>query len=169
MTSETSPAAAERPYFEAPEYYRPGPGDPPAVFLAGTISGVPRWHDHAVEVLHAAPHPLVVLNPHRVDFPIHDPGEAWAQVGWEQHHLHLPGVLTLFWFPPSDPAVTVGPIALFELGQALGEGRPVVVGAHPDYPREADVRMLCRLARPGMPVHAALDDVLAAVVAATGS
>lgn len=155
--------------FESPAYYRPQPTDPPAVFLAGGITGVAEpWHGRAVETLLSAPHPLVVLNPNRANFPIDDPAAGWEQVSWEQHHLHLPGVLTLFWFPASDPAVTTQPIAMFELGQALGEGRPIVVGASPGYPREADVRMLCRLARPGLHVHSDLDEVLHATIRATG-
>ncbi|MFE9736126.1 nucleoside 2-deoxyribosyltransferase domain-containing protein [Streptomyces sp. NPDC005863] len=156
-------------YFEAPDYYRPQPDAPPAVFLAGGITGVERWHDHAVEVLQAAGQPLVVLNPNRQDFPIGDPSAGWEQVSWEQHHLHLPGVVTLFWFPASDRAVTTQPIAMFELGQALGEGRRIVVGAHPDYPRQADVDMLCRLNRPGLVVLSDLDDVLQAVVEECGN
>ena len=156
---------AQRMYFEAPTYYRPQRCDPPAVFLAGGISGIAeRWHARAVQVLAGAP-PMVILNPNRASFPIGDPSAGWGQVSWEQHHLHLAAV-TLFWFPACDASVTTQPIAMFELGQALGEGRPIVVGAHPDYPREADVHMLCQLARPGMPVYSSLDDVLAATVAA---
>lgn len=151
-------------YFEAPTYYRPQPADPPAVFLAGGITGVERWHDHAVEVLQTAAEPLVVINPNRVRFPIDDPGAAWEQVSWEQHHLHLPTVMSLFWFPACDPAVTTQPIAMFELGQALGEGRRIVVGAHPDVPRAPDVHMLCQLARPGQVVFSDLDHVLQAVL-----
>ncbi len=159
---------AQRMYFEAPTYYRPQRHDPPSVFLAGGINGiVERWHAHAVEVLSAAPRPVVILNPNRTSFPIGDPTAAWGQVSWEQHHLHLADV-TLVWFPACDASVTTQPIAMFELGQALGEGRAVVVGADPGYPREPDVHMLCQLARPGMPVFSALDDVLAATVALVG-
>lgn len=150
-------------YVEAPTYYRPQPADPSAVFLAGGITGVERWHDHAVKTLQASGKPVVIINPNRARFPIHDPSAAWEQVSWEQHHLHLPSVTTLFWFPASDPAVTTQPIAMFELGQALGEGRRIVVGAHPDYPREPDVHMLCQLARPGQVVYSDLDHALQAV------
>lgn len=160
---------AQRMYFEAPAYYRAQRCDPPAVFLAGGISGIAEhWHDRAVEALFAAPDPVVILNPNRASFPINDPGAGWGQVSWEQHHLHLADV-TLFWFPACDAAVTTQPIAMFELGQGLGEGRPIVVGAHPDYPREADVHMLCQLARPGLPVYSSLDDVLAATIIQIGA
>ena len=156
--------AAERMYFEAPDYYRPQRNDPASVFLAGGITGVAeRWHRRAIAALESAAEPLVILNPNRAAFPIDDPGAGWEQVSWEQHHLHL-ATVTLFWFAASDAAVTTQPIAMFELGQALGEGRQIVVGAHPDYPREADVHMLCQLARPGMPVFSDLEDVLAATL-----
>lgn len=169
--------AAHRPdteglYVEAPTYYRPQRNDPPAVFLAGGIVGITeRWHSRVVAALQAARTPVVVLNPNRAEFPIDNPSAAWEQVSWEQHHLHLAG-LTAFWFAASDPAVTTQPIAMFELGQALGEGRPVVVGASPDYPREPDVHMLCQLAKPGLPVFSDLDDMVAQIqkyVADTGS
>jgi hypothetical protein len=45
---------------------------------------------------------------------------------------------------------------MFELGQALGERRPVAVGADASYPRETDVRMLCHLNEPSVQVRATL-------------
>jgi hypothetical protein len=159
-----SRARAQRLYFEAPIYYRPQRYDPPSVFLAGGIVGVAEhWHARAVAVLQAASNPLVILNPNRRTFPIDDLGAAFSQVSWEQHHLHLADV-TAFWFAASDCTVTTQPIAMFELGQALGEGRRLVVGASPAYPREPDVHMLCQLARPGLPVFSDLDDVVAQVL-----
>jgi hypothetical protein len=169
--SRTLPAEPRRQvrehlYYEAPRYYRPQVVDGAAVFLGGGITGCPPWHRQAIRTLGDAPEPLVVLNPNRADFPIDDPSAGWEQVSWEQHHLHLEGLTTLMWFPASDPQITVQPIALFELGQALGEGRKLVVGADPAYPRAADVHMLCQLARSGMPVYTSLEDVLAATIVA---
>lgn len=150
-------------YFEAPHYYRPQPVDGPKVFLAGGITGVESWQAKATVELERRlkGRGLVVFNPNRRNFPIGDPSAGWEQVSWEQHHLHAADV-TLMWFPASDPTVTTQPIAMFELGQALGEGRRIVVGADPDYPRAADVTMLCQLTRPGMPVWSTLDDVIEA-------
>ncbi|WP_158933548.1 nucleoside 2-deoxyribosyltransferase domain-containing protein [Streptomyces sp. NRRL S-1868] len=158
----------QRLYIEAPTYYRPQHSDPPCVFLAGGITGVAeQWHRRAIEALNACTDPLVIINPNRAAFPIHDPKAAWEQVSWEQHHLHLPALTTLFWFAAAEDS-RPQPIAMFELGQALGENRKIVVGAHPRYPREADVHMLCQLARPGMPVYSDLEDTVhAAYQAAT--
>lgn len=151
-------------YYEAPTDYDIDANDPPAVFLAGGISGCPRWHDHAVDTLRRSGVPMVVLNPNRVDFPIGDPDAGWEQVRWEQHHLHLPGVITMMWFPASDPAVTTQPIAQFEFGQALGENRRLVVGADRDYPRKRDVELMMRWNRPGASVYSSLDHLLAMTV-----
>ena len=150
----------QRLYVEAPTYYRPQRHDPPAVFLAGGIVGIAEaWHSRVVTALEDAPEPVVILNPSRAEFPIDNPAAAWEQVSWEQHHLHLADLI-LFWVAASDPSITTQPIAMFELGQALGKGRPIVVGTNPDYPREADVHMLCQLARPGLPVLSDLGDVV---------
>jgi hypothetical protein len=151
--------------FEAPNYWEPAAGDPPGVFLAGGISGCERWHDHAVQVLRDSGVPMVVLNPNRTDFPIHDPDAGPEQVRWEQHHLFLPQVITLMWFPASDPQVTTQPIAQFEFGQALAS-RPdrLLVGADPDYPRARDVRLMMWVHQPVAPVFFMLDDLLNATI-----
>lgn len=161
-------------YFEAPDYYAPEVGDGPPVFLAGGITGCPRWHDVATDKLINCGRSLVVLNPNRQNFPINDPSAGWEQVTWEQHHLHLPGVITLMYFPASDRTVTTQPIAMFELGQMLGENaaahrRRLVLAVDPGYPRAVDVELLCRseslrLGRPMPVIHADLDAAVDAVV-----
>ncbi|MET8704294.1 nucleoside 2-deoxyribosyltransferase domain-containing protein [Kitasatospora sp. NPDC004723] len=146
-------------YFEAPDYYVPAAGDPRAVFLAGGITGCWDWQAVLAEELLAEG--LVVLNPRRADFPIGDPSAAPAQIAWEHHHLHLPAVVTAFWFA----AETVQPIALLELGAALDNpARRIALGAHPHYPRRLDVVEQARLARPGLPVAASLDGLAAEVI-----
>lgn len=147
-------------YFECPAVYEPAAGDPPVVFVAGGVVGVEDWQTAAAEVLTG--YGAIVLNPRRAHFPIGDPEQTPVQIRWEHRHLHLPGVLTMFWFPACDAAVTTQPIAMFELGAALGEQRPLVVGADPSYPRVEDVRWQVELARPGTPVHASLADTLEA-------
>lgn len=150
-----------RTYYEAPDPYEPAPGDPPAVFLAGGITGVEDWQRHAAQSLGRLG--AIVLNPRRRHFPMGDPAQTPVQIAWEHRHLHLPGVLTMFWFPPGD---SDQPIALLELGAALDNpARRLVIGADAGYRRAEDVRWQTRLARPGVVVHATLDDTLAAVEA----
>lgn len=149
-----------RRYYEAPAPYEPRPGDRP-VFLGGGITGVEDWQARATARLLAVPD-VVVLNPRRKHFPIDDPAAAPEQIAWEHRHLHLPGVVTLFWFG----CETLQPIALFELGAALDNARrEISVGAHPDYPRRSDIEIQASLARPGLVVH---DDLDATVTAAVG-
>lgn len=152
-------------YIEAPIYWVPLPDDPPAVFLAGGITNCPRWHDDALVELRATGVDMVVLNPNRAHFPIHDPDAGKEQVWWEQHHLHLPETVTMMWFPESDASLTTQPIALFELGQALGENRRILVGADPGYPRARDVELMMGWNRPGEAVYSTLEDLVSATAA----
>lgn len=152
-------------YFEAPNYYEPAAGDPPAVFLAGGITKCPNWHPHAVNVLRESGVPMVVLNPARKDFPIDDPDAGEAQVRWEQHHLLLPATITMLWFPaPLEPQI-VQPIAMFEFGQAINS-RPgrLLVGASDQYPRQRDVHLMMKVHHPDTPVQVSLNGLLFATI-----
>jgi Nucleoside 2-deoxyribosyltransferase like len=129
----------------------------PGIFLAGGISGVQDWQGRAVERLR--PHWPVIYNPRRTVFPAGDE-TGREQIVWEFDHLRLADAI-LFWFSYE----TVQPIALYELGRWAESGKPVVVGAHPEYGRRFDVVEQLRLARPGMPVHAELEAVCAEAAA----
>lgn len=152
-------------YIEAPENYEPQADDPPAVFLAGGITGCEDWQAQVRSVLAYAE--VTVFNPRRADFDVTDPTAAPKQIAWEYQHLHLADVV-MFWFPACDPKVTVQPIAMFELGAALERanflGRKLVVGADQDYPRRFDVVEQCRLARPELAVHDSLSATVHAAV-----
>lgn len=154
-------------YFEAPAGWRPGPGFPPGVFLAGGITNCPPWHKRARALLRATGVDMVILNPNRENFPIHDPNAGREQVWWEQDHLLLPETVTMMWYPESDPALTTQPIAMFELGQCLNPatiaaGRRFVVGADPGYPRAADVKLMMAYHQPDRPVYSTLEGLVAA-------
>jgi hypothetical protein len=126
-------------YIEAPdEYDQPGP----SLFLAGGISGTHDWQTELVSLL--ADLPLVLLNPRRRNFPMHDPTAAEGQITWEVRHLRRASAVA-FWFPPE----TLCPIALFELGGRVAEKNQVLfAGTHPGYQRRLDVEIQLRLARP---------------------
>lgn len=154
-------------YFEAPN--EPDSdlflfAETPRIFLAGGITHCPTWQDEALSLLKESGRDLIVYNPRRGVFDFNDPTAAWEQVSWEQRHLHEDGLHTLFWFPACDAALTTQPIALFELGQALGEGRPLTVGADPGYPRAADVEMLVRLNAPDLFVYDNLPDLVSVTI-----
>jgi hypothetical protein len=144
-------------YFEAPH---PAPAlTMPSVFLAGGITGCPDWQADATAMLLRQPR-IVIVNPRRADFPMGDPDAGREQIIWEQRNLHAVDV-TLFWFPRSR---SVQPIALYELGQALGEGRRIAVGADPGFPRIDDVVVQCGFNRPDLTVHTDLGDTVADAV-----
>lgn len=143
-------------YIEAPTPYEPSDGDPMPVFLAGGITGCPDWQAGAAAALADS---CVVLNPRRAAFDVDDPDAAAEQIAWEHKHLHLPKMVTMFWFP----ACAMQPIALFELGAALERetlDRPVTVGADPNYPRRFDIVEQLRHYSPGKIVVSSLDDLI---------
>jgi hypothetical protein len=134
-------------YIEAPTEYA---GTEPAVFLAGGITDCPDWQAEARELLDDLP--IAVLNPRRLDFPIHDPAAAVAQIDWEYRHLKRADVV-LFWFPAST---SPQPIALYELGAHAAGGKPIAVGAERGYPRRTDVWMQLEHVRPEVHVYSQL-------------
>lgn len=148
-------------YFEAPDVYTPNGGlhgVETTVFLAGGITDCLDWQADMVELLWNTD--LVLFNPRRANFPIHDPNAAEAQIKWEHDHLRKADRI-LFWFPHSPPSVC--PITLFELGFWLGQDKRIAVGVEPGYVRESDVRIQTRLARPFVPIVNNLEDLAEAI------
>lgn len=123
---------------EAPEPYR---GRQPSLFLAGGISDTSPWQTRLIRML--ADTSWVILNPRRKDFPMDDPTEGVRQIAWEFNHLSQ-ATATAFWFP----CETLCPIALFELGAATKESKPLFVGTDPQYARRFDLLQQLRLRRP---------------------
>jgi hypothetical protein len=127
----------------------------PGIFLAGGISGVGDWQRDAIERLRPAwP---VIYNPRRAIFPMGADTEGTRQIRWEFDQLALADAI-LFWFSHE----TVQPIVLYELGRWAASGKPLAVGADPDYERRFDVVQQLGLARPGLTVHADLESTCAA-------
>src|SRR5574343_509048 len=94
-------------YVESPTEY--DSSTIPAVFLGGGSTDCPDWQRAVVNMLR--PFEIVLLNPRRANFPIHDPHAAEAQIDWEHRHLRIADAI-LFWFPKE----TLCPIVLYELG-----------------------------------------------------
>lgn len=145
-------------YIESPGYLDPTlNAHHKSVFLAGGIMGCPDWQRVMVEWL--AKTDLVLVNPRRADFPIHDPSAARERITWEHRHLRgVDGIL--FWFPRE----TVCPIALYELGAWSVMSKPIFVGMHPDYSRRQDVEIQTALARPGIEIVYSLNTLAAQVI-----
>lgn len=134
----------------------------PFLFLAGGITGCPDWQAQVTEaLLDPTEEHGTILNPRQKDFPIEDPNAARDQIEWEYRNLAAADLI-LFWFPEEQ----IQPIALFELGRwsAPRTSTPIVVGAHPNYPRRQDIEIQLELARPGLEVHRTLEETIHAVI-----
>ena len=112
-----------------------------SVFLAGGISDCYDWQAEVAQML--AETQLIVLNPRRANFPIHDPSQSQLQIQWEYEHLRKASAI-LFWFPSE----TLCPITLYELGTWSNSEKPIFIGVHPNYQRRIDVEIQTRLIRP---------------------
>lgn len=141
-------------YVEAPKDIQVPTGSV-AVFLAGGITNCPDFQTEICGKLRGLPDSLIVFNPRRANFPMHDPSAAEAQIKWEFTMLRRAAIIS-FWFPKE----TLCPICLFELGSHSMTKKPLVVGAHPEYARRQDIEVQMSLVRPGLPISDNLDDVI---------
>lgn len=107
------------------------------IFLAGGISNIWNWQEVVVSELNKVLGPDVIcFNPRRDNFDMSNTKEAIRQIRWE--HLWLTHAdIIAFWFSSE----TLQPITLFELGtHTANRNKKIVVGVHPDYQRDFDVR-----------------------------
>jgi hypothetical protein len=125
------------------------------VFLAGGITGTPDWQTEIMNTLKIMPDNLVLFNPRRKNFPIHDSSAAETQIRWEFNKLREAHLIS-FWFPKE----TLNPIVLFELGAHSTTDKPLVVGVHPQYARKQDVEIQMSLVRPHLKIVYSLDEVV---------
>jgi len=136
-------------YVEAPE--RTFPTTKKSIFLAGSITGARNWQKEVVQAI--KDFDVVVFNPRRDNFPIHDPSAALEQITWEHEMLRKADMIQM-WFDGN----TVSPICLFELGAWIMTSKPMVIGMDPNYQRRQDVEIQTKLVRPEIPIVYAMDD-----------
>ena len=122
------------------------------VFLAGGITNCPDWQNDIIERLeHLRSSNLVVLNPRREDFPIHDPSAAYKQIEWEFEALEKADIFSMhFCSGESDQ-----PICMYELGRNIlrmqmkypsdWENR-IIISVEEGYSRKNDVLIQTELA-----------------------
>jgi hypothetical protein len=128
-----------------------------SVFLAGGITGCPDWQQEMRQLLRETD--LLLLNPRRADFPIHDPTAAPKQIQWEFDCLRLSDSI-LFWFPKE----TLCPIVLYELGAWSMTRKQIFIGVHPEYQRRQDVEIQTGFARPEISIVYSLVNLAAIVI-----
>ena len=136
----------------APEEYTPQREDV-HVFLAGGIMDCPDWQSEVIERLsrkRATDH-LVVLNPRRADFPMHDPDAATEQINWEFNWLEKCDIFSMYF----SEGESVQPICMYELGRNILRTqirfpedwhKRIIVSAEHGYKRIKDVQIQTGLA-----------------------
>ena len=141
-------------YVESPHDIKINTGSV-SVFLAGGITNCPQFQADICGKLKSLPDDLIVFNPRRENFPIHDSSAAEAQIRWEFNALRKVSFIS-FWFPKE----TLCPIVLLELGSWIVQNKPLIIGVHPDYVRRQDVEIQTSLARPDIKIVYSVDDVV---------
>ncbi len=125
----------------------------PSLFMAGGITDCPDWQAEFYKMM--SNERIVLFNPRRENFPIHDPSASKAQIAWEFDHMKRADMIS-FWFP----AETLCPIELFELGRWSWTDKTIFVGTDPEYERRRDVIIQLDLARPDVKVASSLKSLV---------
>ncbi len=129
-----------------------------SIFLAGGITNVPEWQTDLIDMLRKmdlGKEQVILYNPRRKNFPIHDPNASNEQITWEFRKLQASEMI-IFWFARGS----INPIVLYELGM-WGNSRatPISIGLDPLYERKQDVIIQTGLARPALEVKTSLQDI----------
>jgi hypothetical protein len=127
-----------------------------SIFLAGTITGAADWQAEVTKALDDFD--IVVFNPRRENFPIHDPNAAFEQIKWEFDMLRKADMIQM-WLASE----TIGPICLYELGAWSMTEKPLVIGMDPKYPRRQDVEIQTKLVRPEVSISYNMNDFIESI------
>jgi len=125
-----------------------------SLFIAGGITGCENWQQTLIKLLKDQDD-LVIYNPRRKNFPIHDPNAAKQQITWEYDYLKQCDMIS-FWFSKGS----LNPIVLYELGMhGNSSDRLIFVGMDTEYERKQDVIIQTKLARPEIKIVYSLEDL----------
>ena len=113
-------------------------------FLAGGITDCPNWQKEVIEELskYEDTDTLVVFNPRRENFPIHDPNASAEQIAWEFEYLNKSDIFSMYF----DGGESLQPICLYELGRHLTRNSVKVISVQDGYKRANDVIIQTKLA-----------------------
>jgi len=95
------------------------------IFLAGGIQKCKEWQDELIEFIEqydkANPNilkNLILFNPRRKNFPIHDPNAANEQIKWEFEYLENMDIFSIYFDGPTE---SDQPICFYELGRNISQ------------------------------------------------
>ena len=125
------------------------------IFLAGGIQQCEDWQSYVISELQSVPD-ITLYNPRRKNFPIGDKSAAVTQISWEFNHLRDADMI-IFWFAKGS----LNPIVLYELGLwGNSSDTPIIIGIDPEYERKQDVMIQTQLARPEVPIHESMEEMI---------
>ena len=141
----------------AVEQYEKQPGEV-TCFLAGGITDCGEWQDEVINYLENVDVDLtglVLFNPRRKNFPIHDPNASNEQITWEFNMLEQMDIFSMYF---ANSSKSVQPICMYELGRNLAKMEMrfpsdymnrITVSVEQGYSREQDVVIQSKLAMKG--------------------
>lgn len=141
----------------AVEKYEKQPGEI-TCFLAGGITDCGEWQDEVINYLKNVDVDLtglVLFNPRRKNFPIHDPNASNEQITWEFNMLEQMDIFSMYF---ANSPKSVQPICMYELGRNLAKMEVrfpndymnrITVSVEQGYSREQDVVIQSKLAMKG--------------------
>ena len=130
----------------APEKYERQPNDV-CVFLAGGITNCREWQDELIKYFEdnfTNTDNLILFNPRRKNFPIHDKSASYIQIQWEFDALEQCDIFSMYF----DSGVSDQPICMYELGRNICRmqmrfpndwEKRIVVTSESEYKRKQDV------------------------------
>ena len=102
----------------APEYYEPYDKDI-SVFLAGGITNCHDWQKNVIDAIKndysVINDSLVLFNPRRDNFPIHDKLAAIQQIDWEFNMIEKCNIFSMYFSSGESDQ----PICMYELGRNI--------------------------------------------------
>lgn len=116
------------------------------IFLAGGITNCHNWQNDVILELteYNNTEHLVIFNPRRENFPIHDPNASLEQITWEYKMLEQMDILSMY-FANGD---SDQPISLYELGRNILRmqmrfptdwEKRIIISCESEYKRKQDV------------------------------
>lgn len=129
------------------------------VFLAGGITNCRDWQKEVIQWLNDKTYQcdnehLVIFNPRRENFPIHDKSAAYEQIEWEFRMLEQCDIFSMYFCNADSDQ----PICMYELGRNIVRIqnrfpstwlKRIIVTVEEDYKREEDVLVQTNLAMGG--------------------